>query len=264
MKKCLKILLLLSVVLLFNSCSSFIKSLNNEIQSIDGLILYYPLDGEADDKSNNGINGITKNTSPTENRFGKSNSAFSFDRFDSEIDCGNSELLNFSKVVTISLFFKVDNFVNNFSPIIYKGWIKGSKEVYNGVERSYSLWIEKSGIIHFTTADEYGQQFTNSDTGTVIKNVWYHFVGIINREEGYIESYLNGELLSRNEIRKTNSLVTDKSLLIGSSHEKYHTFSNFKGCIDDVRIYNSVLSRKNIKDLYYENGWNLGNFYHRY
>src|SRR6185295_19407876 len=44
----------------------------------NGLVAYYPLDGNANDASGHGLNGVATNTSPTTDRFGTSSAAMSF------------------------------------------------------------------------------------------------------------------------------------------------------------------------------------------
>ena len=43
-----------------------------------GLIAYYPFDGNADDKSGHGNNGVVHNAVLTNDRLGNSNSAYQF------------------------------------------------------------------------------------------------------------------------------------------------------------------------------------------
>ena len=44
----------------------------------NGLVAYYPLNGNANDASGNGHNGFAQNTVTTTNQFGQTNSALSF------------------------------------------------------------------------------------------------------------------------------------------------------------------------------------------
>jgi hypothetical protein len=46
---------------------------------IDGLVAYYPFNGNADDESGNGNHGIVYGSTPVSDRFSNENSAYSFD-----------------------------------------------------------------------------------------------------------------------------------------------------------------------------------------
>ena len=217
----------------------------------EGLVAYYPFNGNADDASGNKNHGIVHGATLTEDRFGRKNSAYYFDGQNDEIFLGESSIFNIRETVTIYFDFYLSSFNNIACPLIYKGWIDGGKEVYNGTERTYSVWIDNSGIIHLSTADAHGSQYLNTQRGTVIPNKWYSYLAVLDRKNGIMKSYLNGILLCSNPLRKGFSVSTGSPLLIGSSLEKISKFSNFNGKIDELRIYNRVLSEVEIEELFY-------------
>lgn len=67
----------------------------------DGLVAYYPFNGNADDGSGNGLNGVIYGATLTEDRFGNSNSAYSFDGVDDYASLGNPTALAFVDAVSI-------------------------------------------------------------------------------------------------------------------------------------------------------------------
>ena len=74
-------------------CSLFAVTLLNG-QVTNGLVAHYPLDGNAQDVSGNNNHGtIQGDITPCEDRFGNSNSAFSFDRVNDyvQLDLINGE-----------------------------------------------------------------------------------------------------------------------------------------------------------------------------
>jgi len=54
-----------------------------------GLVAYYPFDGNAVDSSGNGYNGKIYNATLAQNRFGVNNNAYNFDGLGDAIDFGN-------------------------------------------------------------------------------------------------------------------------------------------------------------------------------
>ncbi len=52
----------------------------------DGLVAYYPFNGNANDESGNGNNGIVHGATLTADRSGNANSAYSFNGIDNYID----------------------------------------------------------------------------------------------------------------------------------------------------------------------------------
>ena len=87
-----------------------------------GLIAWYPFDGNASDMSGNGNHGTVNGATLTTNRHGQANMAYSFDGT-SWIEAPHSELINFSQneSFTFSLWCKVDNFVT--SGDILEKWV---------------------------------------------------------------------------------------------------------------------------------------------
>ena len=84
----------------------------------DGLVAYYPFNGNANDESGNGNHGVNYGATLTTDRFGNANSAYSFDGVDSyiAIDSIASHLAN-TGTGTISLWFK-GNPDDNSGPLI--------------------------------------------------------------------------------------------------------------------------------------------------
>ena len=57
--------------------------------TITGLIAYYPFNGNANDESGNGRNGVVTGATLTSDRFGSANSAYYFDGVGNKINCGD-------------------------------------------------------------------------------------------------------------------------------------------------------------------------------
>src|SRR3990167_8524330 len=100
MRNILLIFLLIGV-LVFNSSHASL---------VDGLVTYYSFDGNANDGSGNGNNGIVNGATLTTDRFGNANSAYDFDG-SSTISVANTTSLNIpSGQITVSVWaYKTTN-----------------------------------------------------------------------------------------------------------------------------------------------------------
>ena len=67
-----------------------------------GLVAWYPFDGNASDISGNGNHGTVHGASISADRFGQENQAYFFDGVDDYIDLGNSTSLNPANLITVS------------------------------------------------------------------------------------------------------------------------------------------------------------------
>jgi hypothetical protein len=95
----------------------------------------------------------------------------------------------------------------------------------------------------------------NTDTypdasGIVSTKQWYHFVVTYDDSLKRLKYYLNDNLILSKKL-KFNVLKNNLDLAIGYSKSSYGTYLGyFTGTIDDIRIYNRVLIKKEINYLY--------------
>ena len=90
-----------------------------------GLVAYYPFNGDANDESGNGLNGVVNGAILTTDRFGNSNSAYSFSD-NQDITVPNSQNQNLYPI-SISLWYNVTSILtgqngNVFSKYIPAAW----------------------------------------------------------------------------------------------------------------------------------------------
>ena len=71
----------------------------------DGLVAYYPFNGDANDLSGNGLNGIANNVSYSSDRFYQPEKACLFNGINSYIEIENSGLFN-GNVYTICFWYR--------------------------------------------------------------------------------------------------------------------------------------------------------------
>ncbi len=125
----------------------YLKSLENQVSNInDGLLGYYPFNGNAYDESGNGNNGNVSDATLTEDRFGNPNSAYSFDGVDDYILIPNRKAFNFlhnGNNFTISLWLKRSHLSEDSQRIILSNTRGGD---VNGVQfysndRNISFYI---------------------------------------------------------------------------------------------------------------------------
>ncbi|MFY0690209.1 MAG: cadherin domain-containing protein [Cyclobacteriaceae bacterium] len=213
----------------------------------DGLVAYYPLNGNANDSTDNNNDGIlgdgtTPSTYPTlsTDRFGNANSAFDFDGADDYIEVAYSANLN-SDEFTVSVWVKPDGNPSN------TGSIYSSRDSFKGYMAYNSFDTEWKWTNHFGTGGEYQGISGNP----VEQNAWVHLVLKYDGSESSI--YENGKLVSSLPVTITKNTV--QSFLIGAGANEGPMNFFFPGSIDDIRVYDRALNTSEIRDLYYEGGY---------
>lgn len=220
-----------------------------------GLLCYFPFSGNANDASGNGFNGIVHGATLTTDRFGNSNSAYSFNGIDNYIDLGD---------ILDSVFCR------NTALFSISGWAKtkvmGSSTMIIGKNAGGSgpyQWSvsHNSGAVCATVASDSSAQNYQIKYITMGIDVWFHFVLIFNGNmplEDRLRLYVNtnSEMYywGRAGTLGTTTQNTNLHLTIGAiKYNSQAPYSGFNGVIDDIRIYNRVLTLPEIQALYFAN-----------
>ncbi|MEI6556638.1 MAG: LamG-like jellyroll fold domain-containing protein [Paludibacter sp.] len=198
----------------------------------NGLVAYYPFNGNANDASGYGNNGTVYGTTLTTDRFGNVNRAYYFDGSTNYIDVPNSSSLNFTNQFTISSWIKT-NFSSDWQRIVDKG----QQATSNG----YVL-----DMIGNSVRLNANYQYTTN--ATICNNTWKHIVSVYNN--GVVQIYIDGILNSTITSTATSLVACTNNLKIGKANGN---LVYFHGNIDDIRIYNRALNQNEVTALYNDN-----------
>lgn len=210
-----------------------------------GLIAYYPLDNNAADSSGFKNDGVSSNVTATTDRFGKANSAFSFDGSSSYIVVPDTKPLRLSNTdFTLNAWAKLASYT---SPNIL------AKRLSPGPNTGWQWSITNSntdttGLLSYGP----GGGSINAFGKTVVSLYqWHMMTGVYNHIDKSFVIYVDG--LFDNEtygILPPNPDIAT-NLYIGMD-DPSNTLSNgsFSGSMDDIRIYNRALNSKEVLALY--------------
>jgi hypothetical protein len=214
----------------------------------DGLVAYYSFNGNANDESGNGNNGTVHGASLTEDRFGNTDSAYSFDGENDYIEVIDSTSLDISNQITISAWIKTTG-TTEYSGVV----CKFGPVPYSGDRNSYCTYVNNDSMYvlntNYTWADGIGA--ASSSTTEIDDGSWHHVLGMYNGDE--IKLFVDG-VEENSSTYSSGILITDNPLIIG--YDPYsggdYTHRYFTGQIDDIRIYNRTLTESEIQELYAE------------
>ena len=212
----------------------------------NGLVGWWPFNGNANDESGNNNNGTVNGAKLTADRNGIVNSAYSFDGVDDYIESKNAINLTGNLPRTISLWFNINTYINGWSNIINFGQPCPNNNTSN------SLMIE--GSTEKNTRLIFKANGTNDDFSytPISDKIWYNFVWSFDGVKSKI--YLNS-INYTNANKTLNTTLT--TLKIGFDYtslncSSFHYIFNkaFNGSIDDIAIYNRALTQEEITNLY--------------
>ena len=204
-----------------------------------GLVAHYPFNGNANDSSGSGNNGTVYGATPTTDRFGNPNKAYSFNG-SNYILVPNSTSLNPSSQFSISVWVQTTSSHSN-AGIVGK-WNQSTG--INGGAEQYVILANNSGA---TFAAKTNYQSTINESGIQYNNgLWHHYCGVW--EGSTLKFYRDGILTSSASL--TGSLPGFNQFLeIGRYTNGILSSLFFTGKIDDIRIYNRSLNTTEISSI---------------
>lgn len=241
----------------------------------DGLVAYYPFNGNADDASGHGNNGILSGQNvpvPTTDRKGCANSAYEFGGYYNRnwIRVPNSETLQFDKEFTVAFWIQqtelagMDGWGNysttgpGFAAVCKAG---DGNACYPGLYITTGIGENGEGL-HVGTNNSNGNAH-NHDTWNHNINYdyrryqlgdWIHVALVVENVNKIL--CINGLEVARDELGKEADFTSmnQQDLYIGvmagwNLGSEYGTWYPFYGKIDDVRVYNRALDPFEIKAL---------------
>ena len=195
----------------------------------NGLVAYYPFNGDAVDVSGNALNGTVHGATLASDRFGKPSAAYFFNGSNSYISINSDPLLQLTTNLTISFWMK--GTLGAGGMILCKG---------NG-ECAYSVGGSVSDGIGLNHQNILNMVFSPPTPS----NQWFQVVCTLNGTDARI--YYNGQL---RKIGIGETLGTGTGALtigmIDSGSPSY-----YGGHLDDFRIYNHALSANEVAQLYF-------------
>jgi hypothetical protein len=208
----------------------------------NGLVGWWPFNGNANDESGNGNNGSVTGANLTYDRNNVINSAYSFDGIGDYIDCGNSNFVNITGDITISAWINANNF-----------------SIDHGI-------VSKSGLYDLVTSAPFTQPPLDNlrwNAGNVDflffnpipENQWIHAVVSYSNTNGK-SIYLNSVLSANNLLTGNVQPNTNYNLYLGAHQPTIVNYWSWDGKLDDIGIWNRALTQQEITDLY--NATNLG------
>ena len=199
----------------------------------DGLVGWWPFNGNANDESGNANHGTVNGATLTNDRNGKVNSAYSFGGSKkSSIDIKST--LNYADF-SFSFWYSAIDTTNN-SLIDWRN-ISNDKPLLN-------FTLDEFGSLLSRLRDDSNYNQINLITKSITANKW-NFITFTFRK-GVMNIYLNGVLNNTNLYKQSKWSLNH--LQLGNNYYDQSWF--YSGKLDDISTYNRALSDQEVKQLY--------------
>ena len=175
-----------------------------------GLAGYWPLDGDGNDESGNGLDGVLNgNVVPVEDRNGNANSAMQFPGVSTaNFTIEDTPKLQFTDAMTLAAWVIVDSAMKgaNNGRIISK--------MAGGGARSWSLNIENATLpATFQISTDGAGILEAGDKDSMPTDEWAHIAGVFRPGES-LEVYVNGVLKAENKTGIPDEQFSDNGQLM--------------------------------------------------
>ena len=207
----------------------------------NGLVGYWPFNGNANDESGNGNNGTVTGATLSNDRFGINGKAYNFNGINNKITVpSNSQFIN--NDITISVWLNLNSIDATGRQYLVVG--SNSNAMWSCAYRpSYYQFVKNQGC---------GTVNAIESTSQTVINQWVHLCYVINSTT--VKIYKNGSLLSTNASIPLSNSCSNFALNMG--FDIFGGSEYLNGKLDDIGIWNRALTQQEITNLYNSVGSN--------
>ena len=207
-----------------------------------GLVAYYPFNGNAKDESGNNDHGFLEGPTSTTNRFGQLNQAIAFDGAKDGVSLPN-QVFHGLEAFTYTMWLNLDVLKEN--PAILS---LAHKHDHN----EFGIGFSK-GKFYVTFSNQMQDSLSVSPDSFV--HHWRQVVMTLESSSTPFKVYVDGALKSNLAYTKTGPLTVDPGgAWLGQEQDSvgggFDPAQALNGQLDDIRIYNRALSEAEVKELY--------------
>jgi hypothetical protein len=209
----------------------------------NGLVGWWPFNGNANDESGNGNNGAVNGATLTSDRYGNAGSAFEFNGTNNWIEIGNVLLSPVYSNHTISLWYKSAQ--TNTSAIFTDRDLS--------LNYKYSMFLNNgnTGKFSYGNAGSSTTQYWTSNQNNLNNFIWHNVIVVVNSDSSFIRYYIDGSLdLNINSFSTSAWNPFAAATLIGKSICASGSCQYYLGKIDDIGIWDRALTQQEITVLY--------------
>lgn len=216
--------ILIVLVVCFTSFGAVSAAIN------DGLVAYYPFNGNANDESGNGNGGVVTGAVLTTDRLGSVNSAYSFNNNGDAVIIGNPTAFQLQD-------FSIAAWVKRGSSSIAGYGAGGDGGIFDYGSQGFGLGMFVNGRPYLTKVG-----VDNVDATSAVTDLSWHHV-VVTKIGSDVAFYIDG--VNSGFAQYYNNFQFDTNIAIGTRGDLSPSAS-FIGSIDEVRLYNRALTATEI------------------
>jgi len=214
----------------------------------NGLVGWWPFNGNANDESGNGNNGTVYGATLTSDRFGIANRAYGFDGINNYIFIPDNVIFNFESYGQFSISYWVRFY--SFSNL--KGSITICKQNESGDSQDgWCSYANVDTLLRMRFQNGYPSSLADvSITSKIQLNQDYFVTVTFDKIQNQLKHYIDGVL--QNQAPVGNGLIgnNNNGIFIGKPSWVSSNAKGIDGKLDDIAIYNRALTQQEITQIY--------------
>ena len=212
----------------------------------DSLVVYFPFNGNAHDQSVNGFHGSVDGATLVKGYNGIDSTAYNFDGIDDHIVIGNVDKLKIEGDLTISFWMNANSFHGKMGIIVCQA---DNTDLPN-TNVLYKLNFNNTNFLHYWHENDLGVDFIHIFSEySFNEDQWYHISLTRDKSIKTINLFVNAERYGTGLYQFDPDNGSFSTFGIGEDHGSVKDDRFFDGILDEVQVYNRVLSLEEIVSL---------------
>ena len=220
----------------------------------NGLVGWWPFNGNANDESGNGNNGIVMGPNLTSDRFGNNASAFDFNYNNAVFSQQNQEvyipynpMLNVPNI-TVSYWIFARQYFWSGNPNLSVNITRFEYGYSNPNGQVWGIGYNDSQILGGLNGPSGGGSYTAINSTAINLNSWNNIV--MTYDGSAINLYMNSILIASMPHNLSMNISGNSGISIGENNSANGYWQYTDGKIDDIGIWNRALTACEIQNLY--------------
>ncbi|MFC4723095.1 LamG-like jellyroll fold domain-containing protein [Geojedonia litorea] len=183
-------------------------------------------------------------------------------------NCGSGVIIDGPHPLATLDFDGVDDyltttkFINGLSKVSIMGWVKSdtgnsTNMTIAGEDTGCKLWLQNGNKPALTIKASGVAEKTIYAPSVIKLNEWHHLTGTYDSTTGTLQLFIDGVLVSTGSVGATGNVIantasSNNSFEIGRRSSNVTNKEYFKGDIDEVRVFNTVVTNDQLRRMVYQ------------
>lgn len=231
-----------------SAAKSVTLNIRNVTEITDGLLAYFPFNGNSDDESSNQVSSSNIGADLAEDRFGNPNSAYLLDGFKDFIQINGNYPIILSKTFSYSIWAMVNG--KSGSSLASNSLFEQRDDADGGAPVFIHFNADQEGETRLVLRSSAEVEHVKIGTPAPEYGSWHHYVITLDIDKN-MKLYIDGELkVSGTFINDGDFHTNVNRVSIGAHHPGGSITGAFNGALDGVLIHDRALSGSEVESLY--------------